>query len=32
MNSVIKREIESLVQQLKGVPHRQDAGHWGAIR
>jgi hypothetical protein len=31
-NSLIKREIESLVQQLKAVPHRQDAGHWGALR
>jgi hypothetical protein len=32
LTNVMKHEIERLVQQLRGVPHRQDAGHWGALR
>jgi hypothetical protein len=32
MNDVVQREIANLVHRLRAVPHRSDAGHWGAVR
>jgi hypothetical protein len=32
ITNMMKVEIEKLVQQLRGSPNHQDAGHWGALR